>query len=205
MQSLIKSNLAPFTLADLLPRSRSMSQTAHNVALIIAGSAVVALSAQIEIRLPFTPVPITGQTFGVLLVGMALGWKRAALAMLTYLLEGAAGLPVFAGGSAGIAKFVGPTAGYLFSFPIAAAIAGALAERGWDRSPIKTFWAMLISSVPNLFMGMIFLSFYVGGFQKAFLLGVAPFVIGDLIKASLASVALPTVWKMANSPSRLHR
>ena len=200
MQSIIKTHLGSRTLADLLPRPRLLSQNAHNAVLIFAGSAIVALSAQIEIPLPLTPVPITGQTFGVLLVGTALGWKRAAISMLAYLLEGAAGLPVFAGGAAGIAKFAGPTAGYLFSFPLAAAVAGWLAERGWDRSPSRTFCAMLISSVPNLCVGMVFLSFYVGGLQRAFLMGVAPFILGDVIKASLASIALPTAWKFANNP-----
>ncbi len=191
MLSVEKPQNFPTTLADLLPRPRAISPTAFNVALILAGSAVVALSAQIEIRLPFTPVPITGQTFGVLLVGMALGWKRAAISMLAYLLEGAAGLPVFAGGAAGVAKFVSPSAGYLSSFPISAALAGFLAERGWDRTPGKSFVAMIVASTPTLIIGMVVLSLYVGGLHRAFDLGVLPFVIGDLVKAAVAAMVLP--------------
>jgi biotin transport system substrate-specific component len=123
----------PRTLATRLWPSQSL---AASVARIIVFSVVIAASAQLEIRLGFTPVPITGQTFGVLLTGIALGSREGALAVLLYLAEGAVGLPVFAGGVGGLAKFLGPTGGYLASFPVAAALTGVLAERGWDRNSL---------------------------------------------------------------------
>ncbi len=110
-------------------------------AAVLAGSALVALAAQLRIDLPFSPVPVTGQTFAVLVVGAVLGARLGAAALLTYLVEGLAGLPVFAGGtsawtpsSAGVPVIAGPTAGYLVGFVAAAAIVGALAERGFDRT-----------------------------------------------------------------------
>src|SRR5215510_9056491 len=123
------------TLADALPlQNPSIARRRElDVALIALGSLVVAIAAQIAIPLPWTPVPITGQTLGVLLVGASLGFRRGALSMALYLAEGASGLPVFAGGAAGAVHLIGPTAGYLWSFPFVAALVGWLAEHGWDR------------------------------------------------------------------------
>jgi biotin transport system substrate-specific component len=168
---------------------------ATDIALIVGASLVIALLAQIAIPLPFTPVPITGQTFGVLLMGILLGWRRAGVATLLYLTEGAVGLPFFAGGSAGLAKFAGPTAGYLFAFPIAAILTGWLAERGWDRSPRTAGLAMLFGSVLILVSGTVVLSFFVGGLVPAIAQGLLPFVPGDLFKTTLAALLLPTLWK----------
>ena len=115
----------------------------NNALLVIAGSILIALTAQVSIPLPFTPVPVTGQTFGVLVVGMALGSRRGALAVIAYLMEGAMGAPVFAGGTGGAPILAGPTAGYLFGFVPAAFVTGYLAEKwlGWEPDFNSTFYA----------------------------------------------------------------
>src|SRR4051812_8693094 len=120
---------------------------ADGLAVVVA-SLFVAVCAQVEIHLPFTPVPLSGGTLGVLYAGVLLGSRRGALAVGLYLLEGAAGLPVFSGGSAGFVHLLGPTGGYLAGFPVGAFAAGLLAERGWDRTPARAFAAMLLGSLP---------------------------------------------------------
>jgi len=163
------------------------------VARILAGSLLIALGAQLEIRLPFTPVPITGQTLAVALVGMALGARNGAAAAVAYLCQGAAGLPVFAGGASGIHHFAGPTAGYLLGFVVSAASAGFLCERGWDRNPLRAAAALLLSSLWVFLIGSIVLAFHVGGIVPAVQAGVLPFVPGDLVKCAIAASALPLV------------
>src|SRR5689334_15576696 len=139
------------TLADLAwPRAGLRS----NLVLIVAASALTALAAQLALPLPFSPVPVTGQTFAVLLTGAALGARRGAAAQLLYLAEGAAGLPVFAGWAGGAHVLLGPTGGYLVAFPFAAAIVGALCERGWDRRFGTMFVAMLLGSVAIFAVGI---------------------------------------------------
>jgi Uncharacterized conserved protein len=184
------------TLADALPRRGS----AVDALLIVLGSVFVALGAQIAIPLPFTDVPITGQSFAVLLTGMLLGSRRGALAMLLYLLEGAAGLPVFAGGAAGAALFAGKTAGYLLAFPLAAFVTGVLAERGWDREPLRAAAGMFIGSLVVLTLGSLVLSLFVGGLERGFLLGFVPFLPGDVVKTAFAAAALPGAWRLIGRP-----
>src|SRR5438093_7348200 len=131
------------TLADVaVPRAGALD----NVVLVASASLVTALGAQLAIPLPWSPVPITGQTFAVVLSGALLGARRGFLAQALYLAEGALGLPVFAAGAAGPAVFAGPTAGYLMAFPFAAAVTGALVGRGWDRRFATMFLAMLLGS-----------------------------------------------------------
>jgi len=146
---------------------------------------------------PWSPVPLTGQTFAVLLSGAVLGARRAFLAQALYLAEGAMGFPVFAGGIAGLAIFAGPTGGYLASFPFAAALTGALAERGWDRRFITMMAAMLLGSAMIFALGLLQLSRFV---PQAQLLaaGLLPFVPGDLVKSALASLAFPFAWRLAH-------
>ena len=167
-----------------------------DLALVVLFAELVALTAQISIPLSFTPVPITGQTLGVLLAGSALGGRRGAISMLVYLVMGGAGLHAFAGGAAGWWKFVGPTGGYLISYPLAAGIVGKLAEQGWDRTPKLTACSMLIGSFVIYASGVIWLSFYVGGIGPAILKGMVPFLPGDLIKLLLAAMLLPGVWAL---------
>ena len=170
-----------------------------DAALVLGTVATVSALAQVAIPLPFTPVPLTGQTLGVLLSGIVLGRNRAALAMVCYVALGAAGAPVFAGGKFGLG---GPTTGYLLAFPLAAALTGWLAERGWDRKPLTAALAMLTGSLAIFALGAAWLSVSVGGLKQAVLLGVLPFVPGDLIKTAIASGLLPATWKLVGRRTR---
>jgi len=181
------------TLADVaVPRAGLL----RNALLIVGASVLTALAAQIAIPVPWSPVPLTGQTFAVLLSGAVLGARRAFLAQALYLIEGAAGLPVFAGGAAGLATLAGPTGGYLAAFPLAAALVGALAERGWDRHFAPMLAAMLLGSAVIFALGLAQLSRFVPG-QQLLAAGLLPFVPGDLVKSVLASLAFPFAWRFA--------
>jgi len=181
----------------LVPRPAGRTAAAlRDTLLTVGGSLLVALTAQISIPLPFTPVPITGQTFGVLLVGMLLGSRRGWLALALYLLEGAVGLPFFAQHKAGIDILFGSTAGYLFAFPVAAYVMGRLAERGWDRTPLRMAASMLLGGAIIMALGTLWLAHLVGGIQSAFLLGCVPFLLGDLIKTALAAGLMPVGWRL---------
>ena len=169
----------------------------YDVLLILGGSLLTALSAQIAIPLPFSPVPITGQTFAVLLVGTLLGSRRGALAMLAYLGEGLLGLPVFAGGKGGLAVFMGPTAGYLWGFVAAAFVVGSLAERGWDRHVWSAAAAMFLGNGVIYLFGLPWLSHFVpGSLSQVLALGLYPFIPGDILKLVLAALALPSGWAL---------
>jgi len=188
------SSVRTLTLADAaLPRAGA----ARDALLIVAASLVTALAAQIAVPLPWSPVPITGQTFAVLLSGAVLGARRGFLAQVLYLSQGALGLPVFAGGAAGVATLLGPTAGYLFAFPFAAAVTGALAERGWDRRFFTMAAAMLFGSAVIFALGLAWLSRFVPG-PGVLAAGLYPFVPGDLVKTALAALAFPTAWRWVN-------
>ncbi|HLE79974.1 MAG TPA: biotin transporter BioY [Dehalococcoidia bacterium] len=160
---------------------------AREVFVILGFSALVAVSAQIAIPLPFTPVPITGQTFAVLLAGAALGSVRGSLSLLSYVGVGALGVPVYtwAGGPA--------SWGYLPGFVLAAFVVGWLAERGWDRSFWSAVLAMLAGNVVLYIPGLIWLSRFVGA-EQALPLGLLPFIPGDVIKLLLAAAVLPSAW-----------
>ena len=193
------------TMADVLV-SRTWRQgfattTLVDAALVLAGSLAVAVSAQLQYVLPFTPVPITGQTLAVLLVGATLGSRRGALAMAAYLAEGAAGLPVFAGGGMGLPWLLGPTAGYLWSLPVAAWLVGWLAERGWDRSFLGATAAMLIGNGVIYFLALPWLAAFVGPDRVA-ATGLFPFVLGDLIKIGVAATVLPAAWSVIGRARR---
>ena len=174
--------------------AKTYTNLLYNTILVITASLLVALSAQIAIPLPFTPVPVTAQTLAVLLVGVVFGSARGTLAILTYLAEGALGLPVFAGGKAGLAVLAGPTGGYLIGFVIAAFVTGYLAERRWDRNIVTSFLAMSIGDVITFAFGLLILASYVG-FDKVLALGFYPFWIGDIVKLALATLLLPLGWK----------
>lgn len=186
-------NVQAATYADMLRPAAKRAALAYDALLIAGGSLLIALSAQIAVRLPFSPVPITAQTLTVLLLGALLGRRRAALTVLAYIAQGLAGLPVFAGGAAGLAYLLGPTGGYLVGFVAAAWTTGWLAERGWDRRILSTALAMLIGNVVLYAFGLAWLSLYVGG--AALTLGLLPFLAGDLLKIALAAAALPAGWK----------
>lgn len=187
------------TMADAMVSATwqrgSASKGLVDVGLVLAGSLAVAVSAQLQYVLPFTPVPITGQTLAVLLVGAALGSRRGALALAAYLVEGGAGLPVFAGGGLGLPWLLGPTAGYLWSLPLAAWIVGLLAERGWDRSFLRAAGAMLVGNTVIYLIALPWLAAFVAP-QRVLATGLLPFVPGDLIKIGIATAVLPAAWSL---------
>jgi biotin transport system substrate-specific component len=173
--------------------------------LIAAGSLLVAGAAQVVIPLPFTPVPITGQTFAVLLVGASLGAGRGAASLALYLGEGAAGLPFFAGGASGIAVITGVTGGYLVGFVFAGTLVGFLAQRGWDRRFASALGAMLTGNLVIYLFGVLGLAAFMGASplsEEVLLAGLYPFVPGDLIRIYLAAAALPGAWRLVRRNDR---
>ena len=180
----------------LAPRqTRSAVWWLYQVTLVLCSSALIALFAQISFYLPFTPVPITGQTFGVLLIGALLGRWRGALTVIAYLSEGISGLPVFAGAGCGAVCLFGPTGGYLAGFVPAAFLVGMFAERGWDKHVILTALAMLIGSVVILTAGVAWLSVFVGH-ENVLAMGLYPFLIGDVLKIAAAAVVFPSLRRL---------
>jgi biotin transport system substrate-specific component len=178
-------------LIDRIPGARSM---ATDAAWVIAFSLVTAACAQITIHLPFSPVPITGQTFAVLLSGAVLGWRRAFLSQVAYLAEGAAGLPVFADGGSTALHLVGPSGGFLLCFPLAAALVGYLVEQGVGRSTWKLAGALVSGDVLILLAGSTWLHLlFRVPFAQAWVLGFYPFLIADVAKVALVGIALPRV------------
>ncbi|GAC1434052.1 MAG: biotin transporter BioY [Burkholderiaceae bacterium] len=188
------------TLSDL--RRPATHPLVWDASLVVAFSVLTGVMAQISLPLPFTPVPITGQTLGVLLTGALLGSRRGALAMLVYLLEGVGGLPVFALGHSGLAVMVGPTGGYLLSYPVAAFIVGAFSERGWDHSFRRTVAAMACGEVAIYALGLWWLARFVG-VDRVVALGLIPFIPGDVAKLLLAAALLPSAWQLLRGTGRL--
>jgi len=165
--------------------------------LLILGNALLWASAKLQI--PFYPVPMTMQTFVVIVLGMAYGWRLGAATVGLYLLEGAFGLPVFAGTpekGIGLAYIAGPTGGYLIGFLLASAACGWLAERGWDRSIVKTAAAMLVGNLFIYVPGLLWLGTLVGWDKPVLAWGLTPFLLGDLTKLALAVAILPASWKL---------
>lgn len=171
----------------LVPIQDRALRTAVQLAL---GVAFLALLAQL--RLEIGPVPITGQTLGVLLLGAAYGLRLGAATTLLYALVGGLGLPVFAGGAAGWSVLSGATGGYLVGFVLAAALVGALAERGWDRRAGSTALAMLLGNVAIYVPGLLWLSTIAPDWPTTLAWGLTPFLAGDLVKLLLAAGLLPT-------------
>jgi biotin transport system substrate-specific component len=186
----------PLVLGDLIATDRSWAARAVRDVLLVAGAAgFVGLLAQISIHLSFTPVPITGQTLGVLLAGTALGWRRAAASMGLYAVAGVAGVPWFAGHTSGYAS---ASFGYIVGFFFAAVACGYLAERGADRSVLRSVPAMLVGEVLIYAFGCAWLALDLHlGAAATLKDGFTPFVIGDAIKAAIAAGLLPVAWKLA--------
>ena len=178
---------APRVLADFASRT-AIAQ----IALVVGGAAFVGIAAQIAIPLPFTPVPLTLQTFAVLLVGASLGSLRGALSMVVYLLAGMVGVPWFAEGSSGYS----PSFGYIIGFIVAAFIVGRLAERGATTTALRTAGLMVIGNLAIYAVGVTWLKFAIDAdWATAMSLGVVPFLIGDAVKIALAAGLLPLAWK----------
>jgi biotin transport system substrate-specific component len=176
--------------------SERINVRARNLALVLAGTLLIAICAQVSFKVGDNPVPFTGQTFGVLLSAGALGFRRGVAASLLYVLIGVLGLPVFAHGAHGIAELYGATGGYLVGFVLASAIVGRLAELGWDRNLIGGIGAMLIGSAAIYGVGVPWLavSYYGGDFTLAIANGLTPFLLWDAIKLGLAAAAFPAAW-----------
>src|ERR1041385_361517 len=173
----------------------------RQVGLVIGFSLLTALSAQVVI--PLGPVPITGQTFAVLLTGALLGSRLGAMAMIAYLIEGASGLPFFAGGAAGVLHLMGPTGGYLIAFPAAAFITGAFTEHGWDRKFITAAAAMAAGSVVIILCGWLRFSLMMKTSPAlTFFVTVLKFIPGDIVKILLAAAVLPSGWALIKKPSQ---
>ena len=190
-------NVAAAKSQTLLEAALTPFDVVRQVGLVIGFSLLTALSAQIVI--PLGPVPITGQTFAVLLTGALLGSRLGAIAMIAYLIEGASGLPFFAGGMAGLPHLLGQTGGYLIAFPAAAFITGAFAEQGWDRKFVTAVAAMAIGSAVIILCGSLWFSFLTRTSPLVvFQFTVLKFIPGDIVKILLAAAVLPTGWKLLN-------
>ncbi|MBI4061342.1 MAG: biotin transporter BioY [Elusimicrobia bacterium] len=186
------------TLAEALYPSSGLL---HDGVAVVVASLFIAVCAQVNVPLPFTPVPLSGGTLGVLYAGALLGSRRGAVAVVLYLCEGCAGLPVFSGGAAGFAHLLGPTGGYLAGFPVGAFATGLLAERGWDRTPGRAFLAMLAGSLPIFALGLLGLSRFTPG-PALLAQGLWPFLPGDLLKSAVSAGLLPLGWKLLGGGRR---
>jgi biotin transport system substrate-specific component len=183
----------------VLPRGGVLSR----VVAIGVGAGLVAAAAQVSIPLPFTPVPITGQTFAVLLVGSSLGAIDGAASLGLYLLAGIAGAPVYADGANGWDVVSGATGGYLVGFIAAAALTGGLAKFSWDRRFSSSVASMLSGNVVIYLFGLSWLAIKLHtGLEKTLELGLYPFVVGDLLKLYLAAALLPTAWRLVRALGR---
>ncbi|HSA81424.1 MAG TPA: biotin transporter BioY [Geminicoccaceae bacterium] len=180
------------TLADALWSPAAGSNAVRAIALAVAGSILLTISAKIQV--PFWPVPMTMQTFVVLVLGVAYGWRLAGATVLLYLGEGALGLPVFAGGG-GLAYMAGPTGGYLIGFLLAAVAVGWLAERGWARSVPSTLAAMLVGTAIIFACGIAWLGALIG-LPQAIGAGLVPFLLSEAVKVALATALVPFAWRL---------
>jgi len=186
-----RATTIPSTLLTRIVRGRA----ALDVLLVLFASAIIAIAAQIAIPIPGTVVPLTMQPIAVLLVGVTLGSTRGAAAAALYLLEGFSGMPVFAQGHGGAIWLAGPTAGYLLSYPFAAFIAGWFSERGWGSTIVRAITGMLVA------LGMIYLGGWswlaaFAGVKGAWLGGIRPFVLADILKVAVAASLLPQLQRL---------
>jgi len=187
-QSLVQQRV----LADHIP-----NVTMRNAMLITAGVALTALAAQIAVPLPFTPVPVSGQTFAVLVLAAVLGPGRAVATQAAYWAIGLVGVPVFADASGGVQIAFGATGGYLLGFMLASVVVGTLARRGLGRKPLTMLAAWFAGSVTIFAVALPWLAVVTGsGLQETLAAGFFPFVIGDIIKAALAALVVPGLWKL---------
>ncbi|HEX5602898.1 MAG TPA: biotin transporter BioY [Pyrinomonadaceae bacterium] len=188
--------MSSYAKADtLMGAALAPLDSVRSAGLVIVFSLFIAACAQFSIHIG--PIPITGQTFAVLLTGMLLGSRLGAAAVIAYLIEGAIGLPFFAGGGAGLVRFLGPTAGYLVAFPAAAFIVGAFAEHGWDKRYETAVAAMAIGSAIIFLGGWAWFAILTNTSPvAAFKLAVLPFLLGDVIKIALGAAVLPTGWAL---------
>jgi biotin transport system substrate-specific component len=186
-----RSATPPRVLVDAIWTEDSLVRDA---VLVAAGVLAIAAAAQIRIPVPFSLVPITGQTFAVMLIAALYGPRRGVATIVAYITSGAMGLPFFAGGAAGLAYLAGPTTGYLAGWIGAAWLIGSLMERGWSRRAWTTALAMWMGSLVIFAFGVLWLSRFVGA-KAAFTTGFLPFIPGDFIKIALAMAVLQAGWR----------
>ena len=185
------------TLVQRMLPSEGGRAWARDIVLVVAGTALITLSAKINI--PFFPVPMTMQTFAILVLAMAYGTRLGTATLALYIVEGAVGLPVFAGTpekGIGLAYLMGPTGGYILGFLLAAMLVGWLDARGFDRSPLKAGIAMLAGNVVIYVPGLLWLGAVVGWDKPVLAWGLYPFVLGDLAKIALGAALLPGIWAL---------
>jgi biotin transport system substrate-specific component len=179
-------------LADLVPGER-----VRDLVLVGGYAGLTGLAAQVAVPLPFTPVPVTGQTLAVLLGAAVLGWQRAFLGMGLYLAAGLVGVPWFSGWSGGTGVLSAPSFGYIVGFVVAAAVVGRLAAGGLDRTPVRVVVTMVVGNLVVYAFGLPWLMASVHvGVAKAIGLGVTPFLGGDGVKIALAAGLLPSAWSL---------
>ena len=186
------TTIAPLRVV-LIPRTSALT----NVALVVGGTAFMSLMAQVAIPVPGSPVPITGQTLGVLLIGTTYGASLGFATIATYVALGLLGAPILAQGAHGFAKLAGPTGGYLVGMVLAALLVGALANRRWDVHLRTSFGQMLLGELLIFAPGLVWLKIYTGaswGWTLA--AGLTPFIVGEIIKIGLAGFALPSAWAL---------
>jgi len=181
----------PSALLTRIVRGRA----ALDMLLVVGASAIIALAAQIAIPIPGTMVPLTMQPLAVLLVGVTVGSARGAAAATLYLLEGFSGLPVFAQGHGGAIWLAGPTAGYLFSYPFAAFVAGWFSQRGWGSTILRAVAGMLVALGVIYLGGFSWLTAFLGA-KAAWIGGVRPFILADIIKVAIGASLLPQLQRL---------
>jgi biotin transport system substrate-specific component len=181
------------TVADLLRPSEKSRAGIYDLILIFAGLIFIGLSAQLAIGFP---VPITGQTFAVLMIGALYGARLGSMCLVSYILAGAVGVPVFSNFGSGVLFLSGPTGGFLFGFIAAAYVVGLLAERGWDRRVWTTILAMVLGNLVLYAFGLLWLFCLMGFNTKVLAMGLYPFIPGDILKIALAAALLPSGWKL---------
>ena len=174
----------------------SIDDNTANFFVMVLGSFLIAILAQISISVPFSPVPITGQTIGVVLVGAVLGARRGSISVLAYIMQGALGLPVFAGFKAGPQVLLGPTAGYIWGFVIAAFLIGYLAEKGFTIEPVKCLLSCFVATTLILVLGTLYLGIFNLGIEQALILGFYPFLVGDIIKSTICASIILAIKKV---------
>jgi biotin transport system substrate-specific component len=184
---------APSLLQAAWPVQDARRRLLRDLLMVVAGSILLTVSAKIQV--PFWPVPMTMQTYAVILLGAVLGWRLGTASVLAYLAQGALGLPVFAAGG-GLAYFAGPTGGYLAGFAVAALLVGLLAARGWDRRLLSSVAMMALGTLVILALGTAWLSVFLGSLDKAVAAGLTPFLAGAVFKTLLAALTAPLGWKL---------
>ncbi len=179
-------------ISNIIKIETKEKETFKNILLVLGGVAFLSIMSQILIPLPYTPVPISLGTFGVTLMALLYGRKLGTATILSYVVAGSLGAPIFAGGKAG--SLFSPTGGYILGYIIAVVILGYLADKGVTKSYVKTILSLLLSSAIILTLGALVLSLFMPG-KNAFMIGVLPFLPGDALKSTTVTLLLPTLWK----------